>query len=196
MTGMDKKYSPLIWLVFYVIALPVSIRGGKFFYQLSNFIAVYLMLLIVVYCCGMLPELNLPKYSTGIVGGGMEFMQHYSSTLWFYVGVEALTLVCDEIKDASRLFGGVRVRPMVSKSKAPNSMDIEKQSTPSEQEKSSVIMDAALPSPSVRFGRGNVVSPTPVECDSPVEAVNTVTRQQEDQVQAFDSEIRNPSSTK
>lgn len=101
MTGMDKKYSPLIWLVFYAIALPISIRGGKFFYQFSNVIAVYLMLLIIVYCCGMLPEVNLPKYSTGFIGGGMEFMQNYSSTLWFYVGVEALTLASDEIKDVS-----------------------------------------------------------------------------------------------
>eukprot|EP00981_Chlorochromonas_danica_P001536 scaffold334_cov173-Ochromonas_danica.AAC.12 len=74
MTGIDKAYSPIIWLVFYSIALPFSIQGGS----------------------------NLPKYATGMVGGGMDFMKYYSSTLWFYVGVEALTLTCDEIKDASK----------------------------------------------------------------------------------------------
>lgn len=101
MTGMDKIYSPIIWLVFYSIALPVSIQGGSWFFRFSNFIAMYLMLLIFVYFFGVVSEANLPKYSTGMIGGGLDFMKYYSSTLWFYVGVEALTLTCDEIKDVS-----------------------------------------------------------------------------------------------
>lgn len=88
---------------------------------------------------------------------------------------------------------------MLTKSKAPNSVDIEKQSTPSEQDKSSVIMDPALPSPSARMNigvRANVGTTTPVECDSPVQAVNAVTRQNEDEARELDSEIRNPSITR
>eukprot|EP00981_Chlorochromonas_danica_P015907 scaffold14729_cov203-Ochromonas_danica.AAC.1 len=57
------------------------------------------LLLILVYCLGGLSEVNLPKFETGMLGGGNQFMLYYPLASWFYVGVEAMTLTCDDIKD-------------------------------------------------------------------------------------------------
>eukprot|EP01039_Chlorochromonas_danica_P003076 gene3076-3359_t len=189
MTGIDKAYSPIIWLVFYSIALPFSIQGGSWFFRFSNFIAIYLMLLIFVYFFGVVSEGNLPKYATGMVGGGMDFMKYYSSTLWFYVGVEALTLTCDEIKDPS----------LANREKVPSSVGIANHLSP-EHEKNSMIMDTSPPLPLQlsRVGldpRENMMVPILGKCNSSEQAMGGVPRLRVDTVDMLESEVRYPSST-
>eukprot|EP01033_Poteriospumella_lacustris_P020867 gene20867-15380_t len=102
LTGAPAHYAPLYWLIFYVIALATSIPGGSVFWQFSNVQAMLALLLILVYCLGGLSEVNLPKFETGMLGGGNQFMLYYPLASWFYVGVEAMTLTCDDIKDAGK----------------------------------------------------------------------------------------------
>jgi amino acid permease len=60
------------------------------------------LFLILIYCFGGMSEVNLAKYDSGFIGGGDDFMIFYPLAAWFYVGVEAMTLTCEDIKDAGK----------------------------------------------------------------------------------------------
>lgn len=102
MTGAHEEYAPLYWLIFFVISLSVIIPGGPVFWQFSNIQAFAALFLILIYCFGGMSEVNLAKYDSGFIGGGDDFMLFYPLAAWFYVGVEAMTLTCEDIKDAGK----------------------------------------------------------------------------------------------
>jgi ethanolamine permease len=53
-THLDKKFSPIIWLIFYVSAVTVHCVGGKVFWRVSNILAFLSITIIVIYCLGSL----------------------------------------------------------------------------------------------------------------------------------------------
>lgn len=51
---IDRKFSPLIWLVFYISAVSIHCVGGRVFWRVSNVLAFLSITIIVMYCLGSL----------------------------------------------------------------------------------------------------------------------------------------------
>ena len=99
-------YEPLIWLGFYTSALLIHICGGRFFWYFNIVAALISFLLVLVFAFGSLPYVDFRINAVNqdglyFVGGISEFMRVLPIAAWFFVGVEALSMSCDDI-DAPR----------------------------------------------------------------------------------------------
>jgi len=100
-------YEPLVWLGFYVSALLIHIFGGKYFWRLNVIAAAISILLVIVFLLGSLPYVNFRRYSVTesgeyFVGGMSEFLRVLPIAAWFFVGVEALNMSCDDVNAPRR----------------------------------------------------------------------------------------------
>jgi len=95
-------YEPVIWLAFYVSALIVHVCGGKFFWYFNALAAIVSFLLVVIYCLGSFQYMNFDVNAATengqyFVGGFSNFLRVLPIAAWFFVGVEALNMSCDDI---------------------------------------------------------------------------------------------------
>lgn len=51
---IDRKFSPLIWLIFYSSAVTIHCIGGKFFWGVSNILAFLSLTILIMYALGSL----------------------------------------------------------------------------------------------------------------------------------------------
>ena len=51
-TEMDPKYSPLVWLAFYISAVWIYCVGGKIFWRVSNVLAFLSITILLIYAFG------------------------------------------------------------------------------------------------------------------------------------------------
>lgn len=65
-TGIDRKLSPLIWLIFYVSAVIIYCIGGKLFWRVSNLFAFLSLAILLIYFAGSFQFLDFQntKYVT------------------------------------------------------------------------------------------------------------------------------------
>ena len=101
------NYQPVLWLVFYVTANPIHIYGGKYFWNINFFVALLSVMVVILFCLGSLPYVNFSRYAvTGdgewFVGGMNSFLQVLPLSAWFFVGVEALNMACDDIDEPKK----------------------------------------------------------------------------------------------
>lgn len=98
-----QGYEPVVWLIFYMTSLIVHIKGGHVFWHFTSFLGIISLLILVIYCLGSLPwvniEMHAPLRGRWFVGGMSEFMYVLPLTAWFYVGVECLNLACNDTTD-------------------------------------------------------------------------------------------------
>jgi len=100
-------YQPLLWLMFYVTANPFHIFGGHNFWRLNLIVGVVSLFIIILYCVGSLPYANFDRYAvtgdgTWFVGGLESFLHVFPLAAWFFVGVEALNMACDDIDEPKK----------------------------------------------------------------------------------------------
>jgi ethanolamine permease len=91
---------PIFSAVYYIVACTILIIGGKFFWQISTFFGVISLLIILMYCFGSLPFVDISRYAsdpstTGsidgyngawFIGGMGSFMYTLPLAAWFFVG--------------------------------------------------------------------------------------------------------------
>ncbi|KAE9006642.1 hypothetical protein PR003_g12764 [Phytophthora rubi] len=96
-----EPYHPLIWALFYVAALAITIRGDRVFWLASGLLGVLSILFLVLFCLGSLPYVNFAAHAAvphfEFIGGVRGFMLALPHAAWFFVGIEALSLACDQI---------------------------------------------------------------------------------------------------
>lgn len=126
--GMDRKFSPLIWLFFYITAVTVHCVGGKVFWRVSNTLAFLSITIIIMYCLGslqftdfrnakqvahvssdnilltnstvtILRHDHLHIEPSWFIGGGFEFMRVLPLAGWMYVGIETLNFASNDITE-------------------------------------------------------------------------------------------------
>ncbi|KAG6611520.1 putative transporter [Phytophthora cinnamomi] len=94
-------YHPLTWAIFYVAALAITIKGDRVFWIVSGLLGVLSIFFLVLFCFGSLPYVNFSKYAAipdyEFIGGFRGFMLALPHAAWFFVGIEALSLACDQI---------------------------------------------------------------------------------------------------
>lgn len=99
----SKTYEPLFWFGFYVIALSIHIRGGKLFWIASDIAAMVTFVLIVLYLLGSSTVANFSEHATDHdTYSASQFFLYFPLPSWFFVGVEALTLACENIAQPTR----------------------------------------------------------------------------------------------
>eukprot|EP01039_Chlorochromonas_danica_P004283 gene4283-4703_t len=99
----SKTYEPLFWLAFYVVALSIHIRGGKLFWVASDIAAMVTLVLIILYLLGSSTVANFSEHATDHnTYSASQFFLYFPLPSWFFVGVEALTLACENIAQPTR----------------------------------------------------------------------------------------------
>jgi hypothetical protein len=98
---------PIYSAVYYIVACTILIIGGKFFWQISTFFGVISMLIILMYCFGSLPFVDISRYASNpsttgsidgynrewFIGGMGSFMYTLPLAAWFFVGM-LYRLIC------------------------------------------------------------------------------------------------------
>jgi amino acid transporter len=99
----DEMYQPIFFLLLYAITVPFHIYGGRSFWTYSTILGVVSLLFVVAYCLAAIPEADMehraehgPDFTTGTY-----FMQYIQLPAWFFIGIEAMTLANNSVKDVS-----------------------------------------------------------------------------------------------
>eukprot|EP00981_Chlorochromonas_danica_P007994 scaffold1936_cov197-Ochromonas_danica.AAC.1 len=102
-TGTARNAEPIYWLFFYTICLPLHILGGSAFWKVGAVLAVWIVILVLVYLLGNAGGAVLKKDHTGDVAqldpDAMSFMRYFSISGWCYKGIEVMTLTCDNTRN-------------------------------------------------------------------------------------------------
>lgn len=94
--------SPVIFLVFYLIAIPVLIQGGKVFWNLCIVLAVFIVCLLLFYCTGAAAHGQFDHITT-FENQGTTFMDHLCIASLFFSGFNSVTLTCSDVKNATKV---------------------------------------------------------------------------------------------
>lgn len=86
----------------YAITLPFHFYGGHVFWVYSTVLGIVALAVVVLYCLALIPHAdfsNQENHSPEFTGG-KSFMFHLNKLAWLFVGIEAMTLGNNNIKDA------------------------------------------------------------------------------------------------
>lgn len=122
-----SNLEPLWWLLFYLTALGIQIKGGSFFWHVNLFLTLISLGILLIYIFGSLAYVDINKYSipsavnnsqlfnytdyngnggndisTIFIGGGSAFMFVFPLAAWFYVGVETLAFTSDLVQEPKK----------------------------------------------------------------------------------------------
>ena len=108
LTGASPSLEPLYWFLFYSTAMAIQCYGGLLFWKFNLLLALISLLLLLIYILGSAKWANFPVYAVGesngqwFEGGLHEFMRQLYLSSWFYVGVENITIACQDVKNPKR----------------------------------------------------------------------------------------------
>ena len=99
-----SSYQPVIWLIFYITALSIHIFSCRIFWLFNIVIALISIIILLIYCFGSLPYVHFLHFAATkdglwFVGGFPDFLRVLPISAWFFVGVEALSTACDDVRD-------------------------------------------------------------------------------------------------
>ena len=108
LTGASPVFEPLYWFLFYATAVAIQSYGGVPFWRFNIFLALISLLLLLMYILGAAKWANFPVYAVGesngkwFEGGMHEFMRQFYLGSWFYVGVENISIACQDVPNPKR----------------------------------------------------------------------------------------------
>lgn len=109
--ALSDEYMPIFWFITYAIVLSIHIRGGSVFWSLMKLCTVISLVFLLIYLFGSMPNLDMKKWAYGSAGydadtlGGLTdldlplFFQVLRLPSWMFLGVDLLSLACDEVED-------------------------------------------------------------------------------------------------
>ena len=108
--SFPDRYTPWIWLVLYIIAVSIHLRGGKIIYIVTDILALISLLLLIIYYTATIPQMNFQKYVTPSTrgtnpfssGGINGFLLNFPVSTWFYIGIETVPLLGSETGNPKR----------------------------------------------------------------------------------------------
>ncbi|DAZ99482.1 TPA: hypothetical protein N0F65_001667 [Lagenidium giganteum] len=95
-------YDPLIWFIFFAISLPIHLYGRRVFWFTNFVLGVISIFVVMVFVAGSLPYVDMQTNALNytdlrFVDGMHGFMKSFPLAAWFFVGIEALSMSCDEV---------------------------------------------------------------------------------------------------
>ncbi len=105
MFGGDPYYEPLYWFLIYVLVIAMEFAGRRFYFTFLRCVAFLSLAIIVLYLIVSFQSLKISQYIPNInssFGKGIdEFMPLLYPSGWWYLGVDILPLISDEVRDVS-----------------------------------------------------------------------------------------------
>jgi len=111
--GINPYFEPLIWLLFYILAILLFHKGGKFMWNFIVIFSIPCLIPIILYCFGVVKYTNFPEYGalrnennenpiyfSGNLATG--FINILPYTTWAYGGIESLALVTNMATDPQK----------------------------------------------------------------------------------------------
>ncbi|KAG7395021.1 hypothetical protein PHYBOEH_004348 [Phytophthora boehmeriae] len=109
-----KAYRPLLWGLFYASALFFHIKGDRAFWYFNFGLGIISIFIVILYCVGSLPYASFAKYAVDtnfeFAGGFSGFMKALPLAAWFFVGVESLPMVSDQVDHPKKVVPVAQVR--------------------------------------------------------------------------------------
>lgn len=109
--SLSDSYQPVFWFLAYVLILGFHIRGGKLFWTFMKTCTVISAIIILIYLFGSIPFLDFNRYvypNTHLPNAdktfnvdGRTFLNTLRLPGWFFVGIDMITLSCEEVKNVS-----------------------------------------------------------------------------------------------
>ena len=89
-------YEPIIWLVFFLTAVPIYAYGQKLFWGVTVFLCVISLIIVLIFGLGSLPFTNFIDNAASsdfpmFQGEMTDYMKTFPLPAWFFVGVESLS---------------------------------------------------------------------------------------------------------
>lgn len=104
--NISRDFEPLYWLVFYICAVPIHMMGGRVFWKVGAFFALWILVLMIIYILGNTGNARMSSSTTNDNNGfqpeGASFMQYYPVGGWCFKGIEVMTLTCENISSPGR----------------------------------------------------------------------------------------------
>ncbi|KDO24831.1 hypothetical protein SPRG_09664 [Saprolegnia parasitica CBS 223.65] len=99
---LHADVAPVLWLLTYGICNVLLACSDRVFWLVNRFLALLSLMLVLVYLGGAysLSEFSHRVTSDAnrlVVGGGVEFLRRLPFAAWFFVGIEALSTVCNVV---------------------------------------------------------------------------------------------------
>lgn len=95
---ISRRYEPLVWFLFFASACMIHCCDGNVFLKFNFVIGVISLIILVIYIISAIPQGNFHEYAdTESAISGHDFMVHFPSLAWFYIGIETLpfaTIYC------------------------------------------------------------------------------------------------------
>ncbi len=104
--GTGSQWDPLWWLVCYVVFVGFNIAGVEFSFQVSLWITLCALLILLVFFVGAAPHFDLRTWAleggTWFPHGAGGVLRALPFALWVYLGIEQLPLAAEEAHDPAR----------------------------------------------------------------------------------------------
>lgn len=105
-TSLSPSLEPLWWLLFFVISFLYNISSFKVFWSLNLSLGLLCLATVLLYCFGSLSrtdfQQNIVEQDTDIFEGGLtSFLYELPLAAWWYIGVECIILLANDISQVS-----------------------------------------------------------------------------------------------
>ena len=104
----DPKYEPMYWVFTYIAIIAVEFMGRKLYFHFLNTYAFGLVMILVFYLILSFQSVDTERYipttKHNVLENGIEGFLGLSPVVgWFYIGLETMPLISDEIRDVRAL---------------------------------------------------------------------------------------------
>eukprot|EP01031_Cornospumella_fuschlensis_P031916 gene31916-38588_t len=97
-------YQPAYWFLFYILALPFQIMGGVYFWRFGIIIGVLTVAVVAMWCLVDIGDADVRKFQHAkeVAGNATTFLRYFPYSAWFFKGIEAMTMTCEDIEQPER----------------------------------------------------------------------------------------------
>eukprot|EP01031_Cornospumella_fuschlensis_P036040 gene36040-43708_t len=97
-------YQPAYWFLFYILALPFQIMGGVYFWRFGIIIGVLTVAVVAMWCLVDIGDADVRKFQHAkeVAGSATTFLRYFPYSAWFFKGIEAMTMTCEDIEQPER----------------------------------------------------------------------------------------------
>lgn len=97
---LDEMYEPLLWLLFFAVAIPINLLGGQWFWYINSFVSSLAIVIILIYLIATSPTIDFEKYAGATSEDNFrDILAHFPYASWFFVGLEMIPLCCGDAKE-------------------------------------------------------------------------------------------------
>jgi amino acid permease len=108
-TSLSASFEPLWWLLFFLLSFLYNISSSRLFWSMNILLSLLCLLVVLIYSFGLFSKINfyenISNEKTEIFEGGfVSFLYQLPLAAWWYIGVECIILLANDLHEVSVLF--------------------------------------------------------------------------------------------